>query len=115
MKYRIRSKDSTGATSIAANCATLIDTTAPSTPSSIVVSDETDTTAVVSWAASTDNVAVTEYAVFEDDDQTGPIDDPEVVLATTSGTSATITGDGPPWISRSRAMVVTVRMMRFDA
>lgn len=45
---------------------TLEDTEAPSTPSNIVISNETDTTLKVTWTASTDNTAVTAYEVYVD-------------------------------------------------
>ncbi|AUC14866.1 hypothetical protein BTO06_06805 [Tenacibaculum sp. SZ-18] len=43
---------------------TLEDTEAPSTPTNIVISNETDTTLKVTWAPSTDNTAVTAYEVY---------------------------------------------------
>ncbi len=42
------------------------DTEAPSTPANLITSDVADTTANLSWAASTDNVGVTEYEIFQD-------------------------------------------------
>ncbi|WP_299620747.1 endonuclease [uncultured Tenacibaculum sp.] len=43
---------------------TLEDTEAPTTPSNVVVSNETDTTFKVTWTASTDNTAVTVYEIY---------------------------------------------------
>lgn len=48
------------------NASTLKDTEAPSVPNSIIISNETTTSFVVSWDASIDNTAVTEYDVFLD-------------------------------------------------
>ena len=45
---------------------TLEDTTAPTIPTNIIISNETDTTFKVSWNASTDNTAVTEYEIYID-------------------------------------------------
>ncbi|WP_051263799.1 M4 family metallopeptidase [Tenacibaculum ovolyticum] len=41
------------------------DTTAPSAPSSVSASSVTQTTLTLNWSASTDNVAVTEYDVYQ--------------------------------------------------
>ncbi|NND61627.1 MAG: T9SS type A sorting domain-containing protein, partial [Flavobacteriaceae bacterium] len=58
------------------------DTQAPSTPTSLTASGTTDTTTNLSWNASTDNVGVTGYEVFEGGGS----------LGTVTGTSANITG-----------------------
>ncbi len=42
------------------------DTTAPTVPASLVASNITETTVDLSWGASTDNVAVTGYKIFQD-------------------------------------------------
>ncbi|KRP27647.1 MAG: hypothetical protein ABS28_09575 [Cryomorphaceae bacterium BACL22 MAG-120619-bin32] len=43
---------------------TLVDNDPPSTPNNIVISNQTTTSFIVSWDASTDNTAVTSYDVF---------------------------------------------------
>lgn len=48
------------------NVSTLKDTEAPSIPTNIIISNETTTSFVVSWDASSDNTAVTAYDVFLD-------------------------------------------------
>ncbi|OAD91147.1 hypothetical protein A7A78_04875 [Aequorivita soesokkakensis] len=58
------------------------DTQAPSTPTNLVASNVTQTTATLSWNASTDNVGVTGYDVFQGSTNIG----------TVTGTSANITG-----------------------
>jgi endonuclease I/chitodextrinase len=46
---------------------TLEDTEAPSIPTGLVVSNETDSSFKISWTASTDNNAISSYEVFVDD------------------------------------------------
>lgn len=58
------------------------DTEAPTIPSNLTASNITQTTASLSWTASTDNVGVTEYEVLSSGTS----------IATVSGTSANITG-----------------------
>ncbi|CAL2062056.1 S8 family serine peptidase [Tenacibaculum sp. 190524A05c] len=58
------------------------DTQAPSAPSNVQASSITQTTATVSWNASTDNVGVTGYEVFQGSSS----------LGTVTGTSANLTG-----------------------
>lgn len=54
------------AQSTAVNGTTLIDSTAPTIPSNVTVSNETGTSFKVNWTASSDNVAVTIYEVYID-------------------------------------------------
>ena len=61
------------------------DTTPPSAPGGLAVGASTTTTVSLSWSASTDNVGVTGYRVYNGGSQ----------VATTSGTSATVTGLSP--------------------
>jgi Zn-dependent metalloprotease len=61
------------------------DTQAPTAPSSLAASNVTQTTLTLSWNASTDNVGVTGYDVFEGSTNLGSV----------SGTSANITGLSP--------------------
>ncbi|TDW50318.1 putative secreted protein (Por secretion system target) [Flavobacterium sp. 270] len=58
------------------------DTTAPSTPASLAASGTTSTTTNLSWTASTDNVAVTGYEVYQG----------ATLKATVTTTSYTVTG-----------------------
>ncbi|MRT15573.1 T9SS type A sorting domain-containing protein [Vitellibacter sp. q18] len=61
------------------------DTQAPTAPSNLVASNVAQTTLSLSWTASTDNVGVTGYDVFEG----------ATNLGTVTGTSANITGLSP--------------------
>ncbi|SNR13857.1 S8 family serine peptidase [Tenacibaculum jejuense] len=58
------------------------DTQAPSAPSNVQAPSVTQTTATISWSASTDNVGVTGYEVFQG----------STSLGTVTGTSANLTG-----------------------
>ena len=58
------------------------DTTAPSVPASLAASSVTQTTLTLNWLASTDNVAVTGYDVYQG----------ATLLGSTTGTSTNITG-----------------------
>lgn len=58
------------------------DTQAPTVPTNVMVSNETSNTIDVSWDASTDNVAVTEYDVYVD----------ATFYQTVTSTSITVTG-----------------------
>ncbi|MCK7589584.1 GEVED domain-containing protein [Subsaxibacter sp. CAU 1640] len=61
------------------------DTTAPSTPTNLTASGTTQTTTNLSWTASTDNVAVTGYDVYQ----------ASTVIATVTGTTYQVTGLSP--------------------
>lgn len=58
------------------------DTTPPTDPTNLTVSNEQDTQVTLSWNASTDNVGVTAYEVFVDG----------TAIGTVTGTSANVTG-----------------------
>ena len=58
------------------------DTTAPSTPASLASSNITSTSATISWTASTDNIGVTGYKIFNNGTQVG----------TSTSTSYSLTG-----------------------
>lgn len=62
-----------------------VDTQAPTAPSNLTASNTTTTTTDLSWTASTDNVGVTGYDVYQNGSQIG----------TTSGTSYDVTGLSP--------------------
>ena len=66
------------------NTAAPADTTAPSTPGALVVTGTSASSVSLSWSASTDNVGVTGYEVFQGSGTTP--------VASPSGTSATIGG-----------------------
>lgn len=72
--------NNSSAQSMAVNIKTLVDNEAPSIPNNILISNQTTTSFVVSWDASTDNTAVTFYDVFVD----------TVFNGTTSETSYTV-------------------------
>ncbi|MBR9920823.1 MAG: T9SS type A sorting domain-containing protein [Bacteroidetes bacterium] len=61
------------------------DTQAPSTPTNLVASNETDTSIDLNWNPSSDNVGVTGYEIFQDGSSIG----------TTPLTSATVSGLSP--------------------
>lgn len=56
------------------------DTSAPTTPSNITVSNITENSATISWSASTDNVAVTGYKVYNSSTLLGEITDTDANL-----------------------------------
>jgi chitodextrinase len=69
--FTVKAKDAAGNVSAVSNTANVTtsaapDTTAPSAPTSLAASNTTQTTTDLSWAASTDNVAVTGYDVYKD-------------------------------------------------
>ncbi|HZL07702.1 MAG TPA: Ig-like domain-containing protein [Candidatus Dormibacteraeota bacterium] len=71
-----------GQATIVGTTAACPDTTPPSAPANIVQTGNTDTTATIGWDASTDDVGVAGYTVYQNG----------VQLATTSATDYTITG-----------------------
>ncbi|MFK5959150.1 MAG: endonuclease [Lutibacter sp.] len=83
----VYAKDAFGNTSAVSNTANItttniIDVDAPTVPTSLIVSNETNTTIDVSWTASTDNMAVASYDIYVDG----------TYNATTALTSYTVTG-----------------------
>ena len=66
--FTVKAKDGTGNLSAASNALNVTtnapDTEPPSVPANLSLSYKTDTTAKLTWAASTDNVGVTGYDVF---------------------------------------------------
>lgn len=79
--------DAAGNTSLASNTVTtsttnIIDVEAPTVPLNVVAFNETASSVSLSWSASTDNVGVTGYAIYQDN----------VFILTVVGTSANITG-----------------------
>lgn len=61
------------------------DTEAPTTPTNLEASNTTATTTDLSWNASTDNIAVSGYDIYQDG----------TLIATVSGTNYTVTGLSP--------------------
>jgi chitodextrinase len=66
--YTIKAKDAAGnvsASSSVFNVSTNpVDTIAPTAPANLILTAKSDTGIILSWTASTDNVAVTEYDIF---------------------------------------------------
>lgn len=58
--------DNKSAKSTAINKTTLADTTAPSVPQNVVISNQTDVSFKITWDASTDDTAVTGYEIYID-------------------------------------------------
>ncbi|MCF6351909.1 MAG: GEVED domain-containing protein [Cyclobacteriaceae bacterium] len=84
--YTVRSKDAAGNISAASavhNVTTVApDTTPPSVPTSLAASAITQTTLTLSWNASTDNIGVTGYDVYQDG----------ALIGATASTSMNISG-----------------------
>ena len=87
--FSVRAKDAEANVSASSNVVnvttaggTTADTEAPSTPANLTASNVTETTLDLSWTASTDNVGVVGYDVYQGTS----------LLGTVTGTSASITG-----------------------
>ncbi len=86
--FRVKAKDAAGNESGFSNTATATtlqdsgDTQAPSTPANLASSNITQTTVDLSWTASTDNVGVTGYDVYQGN----------TVVATVTGTTRQVPG-----------------------
>jgi chitinase len=87
--FTVKAKDAAGNLSAASNSVTVSttvqpggDTQAPTVPTNLTSTAKTSSTVTLSWAASTDNVGVTGYEVYNG----------TVLVTTVSGTSATVTG-----------------------
>ncbi|HEX9980541.1 MAG TPA: GEVED domain-containing protein [Flavobacterium sp.] len=89
--FFVRAKDAAGNASVASNTvnvttlAPAADTTAPSAPLNLAASGTTSTATNLSWTASTDNVGVTGYDVYQNG----------AYKATISGTTSGVTGLTP--------------------
>ncbi len=86
--YYVIAEDAAGnesAQSNTVNITTLTDTEAPTTPTGLASSGIAQTSFTLSWNASTDNVAVTGYNVYQDG----------TLLTNTSATSFSVTGLSP--------------------
>lgn len=87
--FTVKAKDAAGNLSAASNSVTVSttvqpggDTQAPTVPTNFTSTAKTSSTITLSWAASTDNVGVTGYEVYNG----------TALVTTVSGTSATVTG-----------------------
>ncbi|MBA6154937.1 endonuclease [Tenacibaculum sp. S7007] len=85
--FSVKAKDAAGNISSASNTLGITtksnaDTTAPSAPTNLAVSNVTQTSANLAWTAATDNVAVTGYDVFNGSTK----------IATVTSTSYSVTG-----------------------
>ncbi|WP_111708595.1 endonuclease [Lutibacter citreus] len=86
-EFTVYAKDAAGNTSLVSNpenftTTNIIDTTNPSIPTALVVSNETNTSIDLSWTASTDNEAIKEYDVYING----------ILESTTSSTTFTASG-----------------------
>lgn len=97
----VRAVDSSGNESINSNLQTIstissTDITAPTAPTSLISSNIAQTSFDLSWTASTDNVGVTDYVIYNND---------VLLVASTSGlTNYSLSG-----LSANTAYVITVR------
>jgi len=97
--FTVTATDAAGNESAVSNTANVttqaaVDTQAPTVPTGLASSSVTETTLTLSWSASSDNVGVTGYDVYQGASN----------LGTVSGTSANITG-----LTASTAYTFTVR------
>lgn len=98
--FSVRAKDAAGNLSTASNTvnvtttAPVVDTTAPSAPTNLAASGTTSSSTNLSWTASTDNVAVTGYDVYQG----------ATVIGTTASTTYNVTG-----LSASTAYTFSVK------
>nr|WP_248574823.1 GEVED domain-containing protein [Flavobacterium sp. H122] len=86
--FSVKAKDAAGNISAASNTvsvttsAPIVDTTAPTVPTNLAASGTTSSSTNLSWTASTDNVGVTGYDVYQG----------ATLLGTTASTSFAVTG-----------------------
>ena len=64
--YDAAGNESVGSTSVSVTTSTSVDTQAPTVPTNLTASNTTETSTDLSWTASTDNVGVTGYNVYQD-------------------------------------------------
>jgi len=97
--FTVKAKDAAGNVSVASNTANVTtlaaDTTAPSAPTTLTASGTTYNSTNLSWTASTDNVAVTGYDVYQG---------AAVIGSTTTATTFAVTG-----LTGSTAYAFTVK------
>ena len=98
--FSVRAKDAAGNISTASNTvnvttlAPIVDTTAPTAPTNLAASGTTSSSTNLSWTASTDNVGVTGYDVYQG----------ATVIGTTAATTYNVTG-----LTASTAYTFSVR------
>ncbi|HKX85517.1 MAG TPA: GEVED domain-containing protein, partial [Flavobacterium sp.] len=98
--FSVRAKDAAGNVSAASNTvnvttlAPIVDTTAPTAPTNLAASGTTSSSTNLSWTASTDNVGVTGYDVYQG----------ATVIGTTASTTYNVTG-----LAASTAYTFSVR------
>ena len=98
--FSVRAKDAAGNVSTASNTvnvttlAPIVDTTAPTAPTNLAASGTTSSSTNLSWTASTDNVGVTGYDVYQG----------ATVIGTTASTTYNVTG-----LTASTAYTFSVR------
>ena len=98
--FSVRAKDAAGNVSTASNTvnvttlAPVVDTTAPTAPTNLAASGTTSSSTNLSWTASTDNVGVTGYDVYQG----------ATVIGTTASTTYNVTG-----LTASTAYTFSVR------
>lgn len=98
--FTVKAKDAAGNLSAVSNQASITtlptpaDTTSPSAPTNLTASGTTDAATNLSWTASTDNVAVTGYNIYNG----------ATLITTVTGTTYTVTG-----LSPSTAYTFTVK------
>jgi chitodextrinase len=98
--FSVRAKDAAGNVSAASNTvnvttlAPIVDTTAPTAPTNLAASGTTSSSTNLSWTASTDNVGVTGYDVYQG----------ATLIGTTASTTYNVTG-----LAASTAYTFSVR------
>lgn len=90
--YTVRARDAAGNRSKAGppTCVTTPDTTPPTTPGNPVAAAPSDRQVDLSWTASTDNVGVAGYEIYQGVGKVAAR--PELLVARTSGTAASMSG-----------------------
>lgn len=94
-RYRVRAKDAANNWSAYSNLVqattqeTTGDTVAPSAPTGLVATAISSTQIILSWIAATDNVGVTDYRVYQDDDS--PITPPVLLSGHATSSPAVVT------------------------
>jgi chitinase len=88
--FTVKARDAAGNLSVASNQTTvllggIVDTTPPSAPSNLTLSNATSSSLTIRWSAATDDVGVVVYQVFVNGS----------LAATVTSTSATVTGLTP--------------------
>jgi chitodextrinase len=87
--FEVRARDATGnLSSVRSGNFTTLDSVAPTVPTNPSAASSSSTTATVSWTASTDNVAVTQYKVFRNGSQIGTSTSTGYTDNTVSGSTA---------------------------